>query len=83
MKYNPEEKQVLNCSQEVFLKRMIGLINNDQFTVDTMQQIMQAMINKNHFVSFDQFRKQRKLSDDAMWDRLNAGKTMFLIFNEQ
>ena len=83
MKNDPEEKQVLRCSKEEFLKRFFGLIENDQFDIDSVGQILEKFCNYYHLVSFDAFRKQRKMSEDAMWERLDAKRTIYLLFNEQ
>jgi hypothetical protein len=79
-----EKEMILKCSQEEFQARFVGLLNAHQLTMSSCGIIAEALIKYNHFVSFDQFRKERHLSEDAMNKKLEGRKTAYLlIFDEK
>jgi len=81
MKNDPEQKAVLRCSQKEFENRVIALLDNKQLDIETVGNLMQAIINRFDLVELDKYRKARHLSEEAVMDRMNKGNTMYFIFN--
>jgi hypothetical protein len=81
MNNEPEQKAVLKCSQKEFTERFIALLDNQQLDIDTVANVMQAIIKRFDLVDLDKYRKQRHLSEDAVFDRIEKGSTMYFMFN--